>query len=332
MGRPMNFAFPLFIFHYYSTRILKNKLKNPEEKVFSIAFLPVDNFFYAAAYSKGMENIGFYNGEWGTLSELRLPVLDRAYYFGDGIYDAAYTRNKVIFALDEHVERFFSGLKKVGITIPYTPERVIQIMLEGVQKCDENDLFVYIQASCGTGIRNHADRRKTGNFLLMVYPKKIAPPQKTLTVLTTADRRYDMCDVKTLSIIPNVLAAQEAEENGCDEAILVRNGEVTECAHSNVHILVGGVLLSPPPCFCTLGGIGRKHLLSACKELSVPVVARRFSPAELSDADEIIITSAGYPCQRVTTCDGKKCGGKDEETFSALSQWVYDELYLTTEK
>lgn len=288
------------------------------------------NFRLTSAYSDGMKNIGFYNGRWAELEKLTVPALDRAYYFGDGIYDAAYTRNKIVFALNEHVERFFSGLKKVGIALPYTPEEVASLIKEGVEKCDNDDLFVYVQASCGTGVRNHADRNKQGNFLLMIYPKEIAPPEKTLSVLTLPDMRYDLCDVKTLNLMPNVLAAQKAEKSGCDEAVLVRNGEVTECAHSNVHILIDGVLLSPPPCFCTLGGIGRRHLLSACKGLSVPVVCRRFSPSEMENADEIIVTSAGYPCQRVLFCDGKPCGGKDEKTFLALSEEVYGELYRET--
>ncbi len=278
-----------------------------------------------------MKNVGFYNGKWGDLEKLSVPALDRAYYFGDGIYDAAYTRNKIIFALDEHVERFFSGLKKVDISLPYSPVEVSFLLKKGVSFCDEADLFVYFQASCGTGIRNHADREKQGNLLIMIYPKKIAPPEKTLTVCTYPDLRYDLCDVKTLNLIPNVLASQEAEKCGNDEAILIRHGEVTECAHSNVHILTDGVLISPPPCYCTLGGIGRRHLLSACASLSVPVNERRFSLTELQLADEIIVTSAGYPCQRVTECDKRPCGGKDDKTFLALSRAIYEELYEETD-
>ncbi len=277
-----------------------------------------------------MKNVGFYNGRWAPLNKLVAPVLDRAYYFGDGIYDAAYTRNKVIFALDEHVDRFFCGLKKLSIAIPYDKEDVAFFLQRGVDMCDGSELFVYFQASCGTGIRNHAERGEDGNLLVMIYPKKIAPPEKTLAVCTATDTRYDLCDVKTLNLMPNVLAAHEAEKRGCDEAIFIRAGEITECAHSNVHILSDGVLLSPPPCYCTLDGIGRRHLLAACKRLSIPTVERRFSTEELRRADEIIVTSAGYPCQRVTTCDGLPCGGKDEERFLALSSSVYEELYKET--
>lgn len=279
-----------------------------------------------------MNSVGFYNGTWDSPEKLKVPALDRAFYFGDGIYDAAYTRNKVIFALDEHVDRFFAGLQKVGIRIPYGKEEVAKFLQQGVSLCDESDLFVYFQASCGTGIRNHADREKRGNFFLLIYPKKIAPPEKTLRAMTMPDVRYDLCDVKTLNLMPNVLAAQEAEKKGNDEAIFVRNGEITECAHSNVHILTGGVLVSPPPCFCTLGGIGRKHLISACRNLQVPVSERRFTLEELHKADEIIISSAGYPCQRVVFCDDRPCGGKAESLFNKISGAVYEELYTATKK
>ena len=278
-----------------------------------------------------MKNIGFYNGRWDALERLFVPALDRAFYFGDGIYDAAYTRNKVIFAEKEHVERFFCGLKKMGIRLSQTPEEVASLLRLGVGLCDEPDLFVYFQASCGTSVRCHADREGTGNLLIMIYPKKIAPQDKTLRVLTVNDTRYDLCDIKTLNLMPNVLAAQEAEGRGCDEAVFVRDGEVTECAHSNIHILTGGVLLSPPPCYCTLDGIGRRHLLSACASLSVPVVERRFSPEEMRLADEVVVTSAGYPCQRVVECDKAPCGQKDERLFTALQEVVYKELRMATE-
>ena len=278
-----------------------------------------------------MKNIGFYNGRWDALERLFVPALDRAFYFGDGIYDAAYTRNRIIFAEREHVERFFCGLKKMGIRLPYTQEEVASLLRLGVGMCDEQDLFVYFQASCGTSVRYHADREGPGNLLIMVYPKKIAPQEKTLRVHTVNDTRYDLCDIKTLNLMPNVLAAQEAEGMGCDEAVFVRDGEVTECAHSNIHILTGGVLLSPPPCYCTLDGIGRRHLLTACASLSVPVVERRFSPEEMRLADEVIVTSAGYPCQRVVECDKAMCGQKDECLFKALQEVVYKELRMATE-
>ena len=273
-----------------------------------------------------MKNVGFYNGRWEPLEKLFVPALDRAFYFGDGIYDAAYTKNKIVFAENEHVTRFFHGLEKIGIRLPYTREEVTSFLRTGIGLCDEDDLFVYFQASCGTSVRYHADRGGAGNLLIMIYPKKIAPREKTLRVCTVSDTRYALCDVKTLNLMPNVLAAQEAEGMGCDEAIFVRDGEVTECAHSNVHILTGGILLSPPPCYCTLDGIGRRHLITACERLSIPVVERRFSPEEMMRADEIIVTSAGYPCQRVVECDKKPCGRKGGRLFDALSDAVYQEI------
>lgn len=279
-----------------------------------------------------MKNVGFYNGRWEPLEKLFVPALDRAFYFGDGIYDAAYTKNKIIFAENEHVTRFFRGLEKIGIRLPYTQEEVTALLRLGVGLCDEDDLFVYFQASCGTSVRCHADREGKGNLLIMIYPKKIAPKEKTLRVCTVSDTRYALCDVKTLNLMPNVLAAQEAEGMGCDEAIFVRDGEVTECAHSNVHILTGGILLSPPPCYRTLDGIGRRHLISACEKLSVPVVERRFSPEEMKGADEIIVTSAGYPCQRVVECDKAPCGQKGGRLFDAISDVVYREIEEKTRK
>ncbi len=272
-----------------------------------------------------MKTIGFYNGKWAELEKLSVPCLDRACYFGDGIYDAAYTKNKVIFAENEHIERFLFGCSYVGLCMPYTFEEISALLRYGVSQCDDDDLFVYFQASCGCGVRNHADRRKKASLWIMIYPKKIAPPEKSLRLLTVQDTRYDLCFVKTLNLIPNVLAAQQAEERGCDEAVFIRNGEIAECAHSNISVLKNGVLLAPPPSFCTLDGLGRRHLLT-CARSFLRIEERRCSVEELFTADEIIVTSSGYPCQRAVEIDGKAVGQKDNSSFSRLSRLVYREI------
>ena len=271
-----------------------------------------------------MKNIGFYNGRWDALEKLCVPALDRAFYFGDGIYDAAYTRNKIIFAEKEHVDRFFCGLKKMGIRLPYTQEEVASLLRLGVEMCDEDDLFVYFQASSGTSVRYHADREGTGNLLIMVYPKKIAPQEKTLRVCTVPDTRYGLCDIKTLNLMPNVLANKKAEKAGCYEAVFHRGQTVTEGSHSSVMLINGGSVVIPPLTKYILPSITRKYVGLLCEKNAIKCEIRTFSLDELYSADEIIVGSASSMIRRASHINGIPCGGKAAELYTKLANIYYD--------
>ena len=105
-----------------------------------------------------MKNLGYYNGKFGLLEEMTVPMLDRVCYFGDGVYDATYSRNHKIYNLDAHINRFFNSAKLLEINIPHTKEEMKEILSEMVRKVDDGEQFVYWQVTRGTGIRNHACR------------------------------------------------------------------------------------------------------------------------------------------------------------------------------
>ncbi len=272
-----------------------------------------------------MKQVGYYNGNWGDLEKMTVPMCDRACYFGDGVYDAAYAVGGTVFALDEHIDRFMRGCLSVGMLLTYGKENLRDLLMHGVGLCDEKDLFVYFQASCGIGIRKHEERNLVPSLWIMIYPKKIAPAERILRLITVPDTRYDLCNVKTLNLMPNVLAAQKAARADCDEAVFIRGGEVCECAHSNIQILHKNRLISPPPSPCTLGGLGRKHLVAVCRGMGVAVEERRFSQEELFSADEVIVTSAGFPCLQANVVDGKAVGGKAQSLLKKIQKGVYAE-------
>ena len=275
-----------------------------------------------------MERLGYYNGTYGELEEMTVPMNDRASWFGDGVYDAGPCRNYHIFALDEHVDRFFRSAAALEIVMPLGKEELKTLLKDLVQKMDSGNLFVYYQVTRGTGIRRHAFTEGPGNLWITLIPAEISDGHNPIQLITTEDKRFLQCNIKTLNLIPSVMAAQKAEAAGCAEAVFYRpGGRVTECAHSNIHILKGGTLYTAPTDHMILPGIARAHLLRACSALDIPYREEAFSLDDLFDADEVIVTSSSSLCLRADRIDGFPVGYKDSRTYERLRKYLLDEFY-----
>ena len=277
-----------------------------------------------------MKNIAYYNGETGSPETLKIPMYDRVCFFGDGVYDACYSRNRKVFTLDEHVERLFSSAEKVGITIPLSMDKLCTTIISLVEECDRDEHFVYVQVTRGTAPRNHVYEKTKGNLWITVTQKNVTSPSKRFKIISVSDKRYGFCNVKTLNLLPNVLASQQAHELNCDEAVFHINGKVTECAHSNIHLLKNNVLYTSPCDEKILAGIARKHLINACQFLNVTVKEERFDLKDIPDCDELFITSAGTFCTPVISVDGLPCGGKNPTLTHALQDYLYSEFINAT--
>ncbi len=145
-------------------------------------------------------------------------------------------------------------------------------------------------------------------------------------IKTVADTRFLHCDIKTINLLPNVIAAQTAKEAGCQEAVFVRDGFVTEGAHSNASIIKDGVFITHPLDNLILPGTERKHMLRYCKELKIPVEERAFTVEEMLEADEIIMSSTSHPSMRVMEIDGQAAGMKDKDLVQKLRDRYMEEI------
>lgn len=279
-----------------------------------------------------MENLGYYNGKFGLLEEMTVPMLDRVCYFGDGVYDATYSRNHIIFALDEHIDRFYNSAGLLGIKIPYTKEQLKEILKDMVNKVDSGEQFVYWQVTRGTSMRNHAfpGDEIPANLWVMLKPLSIKDMSNKLKLITLEDTRFLHCNIKTLNLLPSVIAAQKTEEAGCQEAVFHRGDRVTECAHSNVSILKNGVLKTAPTDNLILPGIARAHLIKMCKSFNIPVDETPFTLKELMEADEVIVTSSGQFCMTTSEIDGKPVGGKAPELVKKIQEALLNEFLVET--
>ncbi|MDO5702742.1 MAG: aminotransferase class IV [Lachnospiraceae bacterium] len=279
-----------------------------------------------------MERLGYYNGKYGPLETMTVPMNDRSSWFGDGVYDAGPCRNYHIFAIDEHIDRFFRSAAALRIEIPMSKSELKDTLQKLVHELDTGNLFVYYQVTRGTGIRSHTFSDGPANMWITMVPEEISDGLTPIGLITVEDTRFLHCNLKTLNLIPSVMASQKALEAGCDEAVLYRSGgRVTECAHSNVHILKDGVLHTAPTDNLILPGIARAHLLRACSALGIPYVEEPFTLDELYDADEILVTSSSNLCNHANRIDGRAAGMKDVETFEKLRSYLVDEFMAATE-
>ncbi|MBR5798349.1 MAG: aminotransferase class IV [Clostridia bacterium] len=280
-----------------------------------------------------MRNLGYYNGEIGMIEDMKVPMTDRGLYFGDGIYDAAYTRNHIIYALDEHIARFYLNLKRLEIAEPMPAEELRALLIELVRRVDNDEQFVYWQATRGSALRDHTfpQGEVKSNLMIMLRPVSIKPVYKPIRLISAEDKRYLYCNMKTINLLPSVLTAEMAAKAGVDETVMHRGERVTECSHSNVSILKNGVFITPPADEYILPGVGRAHLIAASKTLGIPVEERIFTMDELRDADEIIVSSAGSLCLAACELDGKPVGGKDPVTLRKLQDFVVADWLAKTE-
>lgn len=258
-----------------------------------------------------MKNLCYYNGKVAEIEEMQIPVTDRAVYYGDGIYDATYAHNHKVFDIDAHLNRFYNSASLLDINIPVERSELEALLKELVLKVDSPEQFIYMQCSRGSGIREHVyEKGIKGNLCIMLTPEPVRDTYKPVDVITFEDKRFYYCNIKTLNLIPSVLAATAANRKGCGEAIFVRDGIVTECAHSNVSIFKDGTVITHPLDDKVLPGTARIRLLAFAEKLGYKTEEREYALNELMNADEIIVHSTGSFCIPVAHVDGKPVGGK----------------------
>lgn len=278
-----------------------------------------------------MKTLGYYNGKYGELEEMSIPMNDRVCWFGDGVYDAGPSRNYKIFAIDEHIDRFFNSAGLLDIEMPVTKEELKELLQEMVNKMDTGNLFVYYQVTRGTGVRDHAYTKGPGNLWIMLKPAEISDGIEPIKLITVEDTRFLHCNIKTLNLIPSCVATEKAKKAGCQEAVFYRaGGRVTECAHSNVHIIKGGKLVTAPTDNLILPGIARAHLIRMCKKLGIPVSETPYTLKELFEAEEVLVTSSSNLCLHACEIDGKPVGGKNPELLEKIRAALLGEFYEKT--
>lgn len=254
----------------------------------------------------------YLNGEMTPLSEAKIPVLDRGFIFGDGVYEVIPIYGRRMFRSDQHMARLFRSLDKIGIPNPHDLDGWMALIQQVVDASPDDDQMVYLQVTRGVARRAHAfPAEVTPTVFIMTNPLVLPSAEirrKGVACVTMDDKRWLHCEIKSVSLLGNVLAAQYAAENQVTEAIQFRDGMLTEGSSSNVWIVKDGVLAGPPKDNLILEGIRYGLIQELCEGLGVPMQVRRISREEVFAADEVMISSATKEVLPVTRIDGQPVG------------------------
>lgn len=279
------------------------------------------------------KELAYYDGVYGTPEEVKIPFNDRVHFFGDGVYDATVGANGKVYLLQDHLDRFYSSAKALDIRIPMEKAELGSLLTGLLAKVEGSTHFVYWQVTRGVSDRDHTfDDAMVGKLWVMIRPNRLNDPDKPIKLVTRPDTRFYHCNIKTLNLIPSVMAAEEAKRLGVQETVFHRDGIVTECAHSNVSILKGGVFYSHPNDALILRGIAKTHMIQACYRLGITVMEKPFTLEELRDADEIIVSSSSNFCLHANELDGAPAGGRDPAALKAIQDEVLREYFAYTGK
>jgi D-alanine transaminase len=265
----------------------------------------------------------FLNGKFMPVDQARVPVLDRGFIFGDGIYELVPVYSRIPFRLDEHLARLERNLAAVRIRNPYSRAEWRDIILQLVAKQPFEDQGVYFQVTRGVAKRDHAFPKDAAPTVFLMSNPLVTPPlelvERGAAAVTAVDDRWLHCDIKSISLIGNCLLRQVSADAGAAETILVRDGGLTEASASNVFVVKHGVILSPPKSNLILPGITFDVVAELAQGAGLPLEFRAVAEAEVRGADEVWVTSSSKEVLAIVTLDGKPVGdGKPGPVFRRM--------------
>ncbi|MCO6178253.1 D-amino-acid transaminase [Ciceribacter sp. RN22] len=280
-----------------------------------------------------MPRIAYVNGRYVNHGEAGVHIEDRGYQFADGVYEVCEVRHGVIVDLTRHLDRLDRSLSEIRINPPMARAALTHVIREVLRRNRVRNGLFYLQVTRGAARRDHVFPAAGTPSTLVVTAKSTSPEviaaknASGIKAITLPDNRWERVDIKTVGLLPNVLARQQAKEAGAQEAIYIdRDGMVTEGAATNVWIVdKEGNLVTRPADPGILRGITRTTLMDVADKLGVPIVERRFSREEMLEAREVFITAATSICFPVVEIDGRTiANGHPGEVSRSIRQTFFD--------
>lgn len=269
------------------------------------------------------------NGEFMPLAEARVPVLDRGFIFGDGVYEVIPVYSRQPFRLAEHLRRLQKSLDSVRLANPHSDAGWSQLVHDMIKHNDGDDQSIYFQITRGVAKRAHEFPAQVKPTVFMMSTPLLTPPQEQIdhgiACITGTDFRWLKCDVKSVALLGNCLLKQTAVDAGAAEIILFRDGHLTEAAACNVLAVQDGVLLAPPKDHLILPGITYDVVLELAAANRMPLQMRAITEQEVRAAQEIWITSSTKEVLAVTRLDDAAVGdGKPGPLFRRMHALYQD--------
>lgn len=276
------------------------------------------------------DSIVYLNGELMRLGDAKVSVLDRGFIFGDGIYEVVPAYEGKPFRLEQHLDRLQRSLRAIELNVEFSREDWENLVRGMLDRAGAGNQMVYIQVTRGVAKRDHAfPRNATPTVFCMASPfsrPDARMREQGLSTVGIEDIRWLRCEIKSVSLLGNVLAKQHAVQAGVDDVIQFRDGWLTEGSANNIWVVSQGVLLAPPRDNLILEGVRYSLLESLAEEAGIVFKSRPVSRLEVERADELLFSSATKEVLPITLYDGKPVGsGRPGPVYKALSQ-AYDRL------
>ena len=251
----------------------------------------------------------YLNGNYVPLEEARIPVLDRGFTFGDGIYEVFMVYRKQIFRFEQHMQRMDDSLAAIYLQNPLSREQWRKILMTLVDDNPDANQSLYLQVTRGVSEREHAITvAQTPTIFAMSKPLPQRDLTRGISAITLEDIRWKFCHIKAITLLPSVLLRHQAVQAGATEAILHKGDEVTEGAASNVFVVKDGRVTTPAKGNQILSGITRDLVVELLQTEGIPCIEGQVSRSDLFHADEIWITSSTWEIVPVIKLDGRAVG------------------------
>ncbi len=275
----------------------------------------------------------YLNGDFMPIEEARIPVLDRGFIFGDGVYEVIPVYSRRPFRLAEHLRRLQHSLDGIRITNPHRDTEWGDLLERLIAGNEGDDQYLYLHITRGVAKRDHAFPKGVAPTVFIMSNPLLTPPKELLATgvaaITASDNRWLRCDIKAISLLPNVLLRQMAVDVGAVETVLLRDGFMTEGAASNIFVVKDGTLLAPPKNHLMLPGITYDVILELAAAHDIPCEVREISEYEVRTAQELLLTSSTKEIMPITRLDGKPVGdGSPGRMFAQLYQ-LYQNYKVT---
>lgn len=255
----------------------------------------------------------YLNGQFLPLEQARISPLDRGFLFGDGVYEVIPVYDGEGFLLKEHLDRLDRSLKAIDMKNPLTHEQWLDIINELSKETEKSFYGIYLQITRGAGAtRQHLynDDLKPTVFAMVISPMPLSADDKAkgVAAITAPDERWKNCYIKSINLLPNILALQQGQKQGAYETIFVKDGFITEGTGSNVFMIKNNIIFTTPQTSDILWGITRAYVLKLAKQHDMPYVEREITAEEFEHADEIWMTSSTREVLAITRLNGKNVG------------------------
>jgi D-alanine transaminase len=280
-----------------------------------------------------MVQIVHLNGQFLPLEEARIPVLDRGFIFGDGVYEVIPVYSRRAFRLSDHLQRLQHSLDGIHLANPHSEADWTSLVCDLIARNEGEDQYLYLHITRGVAKRDHAfPQDVTPTVFMMSSPLPPADPmlrQNGVAAITATDNRWLRCDIKAISLLPNVLLRQQAVDAGAAETVMLRNGYLSEGSASNIFVVKNDILLAPPKGELMLPGITYDVVLELAAANNIRFHVEPVAERTLRNADEIWLTSSTREIQAITQLDGQPVGcGVPGPLYRKLDQLYQD--YKTT--